>query len=399
MGAAASATLSTSMSSIDTTFTLSTATNWPTGAVGPFFVVIDPGTGTEEKVLCSSRSTTTVTVAGSGRGADSTIAQAHSSGAVCYPCWTATEADELNAHANASTAVHGVAGAVVGTTDAQALTNKTIASSSNTITVTGGAIDTVLAGKQASGTYIAALTGDITATGPGSAAATLPTVNANVGSFGSASSVMTQTVNAKGLTTAAASVPILITEAQVSNLGPDLAALQPLDADLTALAAMTATVGLVARTGAGAFTQRTITSADGSLTVTAGNGSANPSLILTDSGSVTAGFAAATGFTLTTGVGRLLGGTIAMIYLNVSRSGATINADAGGNFTDTNAATIPAAFTPNRDHQFIFRGPGYSGGARVKADGTVQITDITVNGGTVANGDSLFISATYFVSL
>lgn len=56
-------------------------------------------------------------------------------------------------------------------------------------------------GKQASGNYITALTGDVTASGPGSVAATLATVNSNVGSFTNANI----TVNAKGLVTAAAS--------------------------------------------------------------------------------------------------------------------------------------------------------------------------------------------------
>lgn len=51
--------------------------------------------------------------------------------------------------------------------------------------------------KQPAGNYITALTGDVTATGPGSVAATLATVNANVGTFA------IQTVNAKGLVTAA----------------------------------------------------------------------------------------------------------------------------------------------------------------------------------------------------
>jgi hypothetical protein len=58
-------------------------------------------------------------------------------------------------------------------------------------------------GKQAAGNYITALTGDVTASGPGSVAATLATVNSNVGSFGSSTSIPSFTVNGKGLITAA----------------------------------------------------------------------------------------------------------------------------------------------------------------------------------------------------
>ncbi len=62
--------------------------------------------------------------------------------------------------------------------------------------------------KQAAGNYITALTGDGTASGPGSAAFTLATVNGNVGTFGDATHVGRFTVNAKGLVTAASSVAI-----------------------------------------------------------------------------------------------------------------------------------------------------------------------------------------------
>ena len=58
---------------------------------------------------------------------------------------------------------------------------------------------------------ITALTGDITATGPGSAAATLATVNANVGTFGSTANTGVFTVNAKGQITAATNVAIGVT--------------------------------------------------------------------------------------------------------------------------------------------------------------------------------------------
>jgi len=63
---------------------------------------------------------------------------------------------------------------------------------------------------------ITALTGDVTATGPGSAAATLATVNANVGSFTNASI----TVNAKGLITAASNGTTAVTS--VSGTAGDI---------------------------------------------------------------------------------------------------------------------------------------------------------------------------------
>jgi hypothetical protein len=72
--------------------------------------------------------------------------------------------------------------------------------------------------KQASGSYITALTGDVTASGPESSAATLATVNNSPGSYTYAS----LTVNGKGLVTAASSgtAPTTYTFADsVSNSG------------------------------------------------------------------------------------------------------------------------------------------------------------------------------------
>lgn len=59
-----------------------------------------------------------------------------------------------------------------------------------------------LAAKQSLGNYLTALTGDGTASGPGSAAFTLTTVNGSPGTFGDANHVGALTVNAKGLVTA-----------------------------------------------------------------------------------------------------------------------------------------------------------------------------------------------------
>ena len=125
-------------------------TNWPDGLVGPFYVVIDRGLATEEKILCASRTANILTVydsgATTGRGADGTLVQAHGINSVIEHVFTATDADEANLHVNSTTGVHGATGAVVGTTDTQTLTNKTLTSPSindatlNNTTFTGEVI-------------------------------------------------------------------------------------------------------------------------------------------------------------------------------------------------------------------------------------------------------------------
>lgn len=74
-------------------------------------------------------------------------------------------------------------------------------------------------GKQAAGNYITALTGDVSAAGPGSSAATLATVNGDVGSFGSATQCSVVTVNAKGLITAASNATVTPAVGSITGLG------------------------------------------------------------------------------------------------------------------------------------------------------------------------------------
>lgn len=72
-------------------------------------------------------------------------------------------------------------------------------------------------GKQAAGNYITALTGDGTASGPGSVAFTLATVNGNIGSFGGTNSIPTFTVNGKGLLTAAGAITPSIPASEITS--------------------------------------------------------------------------------------------------------------------------------------------------------------------------------------
>lgn len=146
-------TLAAAFNTGDTTFTITSATNWPTSTDYDFFVTIDAGTAQEERVLCSARTGTTVTVATSGRGKDGTGEKNHAQGATVWPSWSAQDADEANAHiestgyASYSKSVHGLGsgdGVVVGTSKTQELTAKTINLTSNTLTGTTAQFNTAL---------------------------------------------------------------------------------------------------------------------------------------------------------------------------------------------------------------------------------------------------------------
>ncbi len=114
----------------DLTITCDDLSNYPTGTPGPFYIVIDRNQPSEEKILCASRSGNIITVYNTGlttgRGADGTTISSHNIGAEVEHVFTATDADEANLHVNSSSAVHGISGSVVGTTDTQTLTNKTL---------------------------------------------------------------------------------------------------------------------------------------------------------------------------------------------------------------------------------------------------------------------------------
>lgn len=100
-GGAAATTISSGINATDLTITITSGTNWPQGTNGKFFVAIDRGLSSEEKILVLSRSGTTLTVASTGdRGVDGTTAQSHSSGATIEHVGTATDLDDANAHIN-----------------------------------------------------------------------------------------------------------------------------------------------------------------------------------------------------------------------------------------------------------------------------------------------------------
>ena len=94
-GAAPACSLTNAITSSDSTATLTgDVTNWNSTANGSFFMVIDPGLSTEEKVLVGTRSGSSLSSI--TRGVDGTTGAAHNAGATCYPVFTATDADQAN---------------------------------------------------------------------------------------------------------------------------------------------------------------------------------------------------------------------------------------------------------------------------------------------------------------
>ena len=98
-GAAAATTTTNALSVSDTSVTLTATTGWPSTAAVPFYVVIDPGTSSEEKCSATISGSTLTLV----RAQDDTTAAVHASGATIYPVFTADEADEANLFASTMT--------------------------------------------------------------------------------------------------------------------------------------------------------------------------------------------------------------------------------------------------------------------------------------------------------
>ncbi len=131
-------TLALAMNSSVTTMQLNNLTGIP---AYPFTLVIEPDTTNEEIVTALSLDAgTTVNIT---RAQDGTSAVSHAIGSEVRHMITARDLQEPQNHMAASSSVHGVTGSVVGTSDAQTLTNKTIDFNSNTILNATGSGDNV----------------------------------------------------------------------------------------------------------------------------------------------------------------------------------------------------------------------------------------------------------------
>lgn len=140
---APAALLNTGINASDTAYALTTGTGFPPT---PFPLILDFDGAAEEAVLVTGMSGANVT--NCTRGYDGTTAQSHSVGATCVHGMIAKDAEEASQHTS-STGAHGTASPIVGTTDAQTLTNKTISSSKLLATPTDPAVKAQAAGTGA----------------------------------------------------------------------------------------------------------------------------------------------------------------------------------------------------------------------------------------------------------
>lgn len=99
-GNAIATQLNAGISNTDLSFVIVASTGWPTGgANGKFYVTINRGNATEERILVNTRSGTTCSIAALGdRGKDGTSAVAHTAGESVEHTFAADEAHDNNQH-------------------------------------------------------------------------------------------------------------------------------------------------------------------------------------------------------------------------------------------------------------------------------------------------------------
>ena len=114
-------TLTGAVNASATTITVAAVSGFP--ASYPYTLALDYDTSSEELVNVTAAAGTTLTIV---RGQDGTSGVSHDAGAAVKHVISGRDLREPQEHMAASSGVHGVTGSVVGTTDTQTLSSKTL---------------------------------------------------------------------------------------------------------------------------------------------------------------------------------------------------------------------------------------------------------------------------------
>jgi len=117
---AAETTLQSGINNVSTVILVASTVGFPPA---PFTLALDYGAPTEELVDVTGVAGLSLTVT---RAVDSTAATSHGAGAKVRHVSSARDFREANLHVNSTSGVHGIVGNVVGDSDTQTLTNKTL---------------------------------------------------------------------------------------------------------------------------------------------------------------------------------------------------------------------------------------------------------------------------------
>lgn len=131
-------TLSGNISAGATSISVGSVTGFPVQY--PYILAFDYGATTEELVSVTAAAGTTLTVT---RAFGGTSGQSHSIGAVVRHVYNSQDATDFRTHEASTGAVHGLTGSIVGTSDTQTLSGKTLTSP----TINGGALSGTFTGS------------------------------------------------------------------------------------------------------------------------------------------------------------------------------------------------------------------------------------------------------------